>query len=591
MNGNPQIVIDEYLTLVRERLPESVADDVINELRSYMAEMAVELGGGEITLESAKKTVARFGSPGEVADEYRYSLFPELLPEESSGTPESETETPYTAHRPVVEVPRKPVVHSQSDPIEDRATVLAKFTGITVFLGTLVVLLSTIVGPLWVSFEAISVFAAEIATAILLGIIRVMYLGAKGTPLWKKNPTGFSSLQRAVTLPENVGDTKSGILAAWDAVGSGFGIVIIVFPLGMAYGILYTFIVSFPASLFLGAKIYYDLKLMRGQNPYEVARRDFLCTMASLVLVNSALAWWALAPPWMAAGGHLGLAVFNLTMGPLYMYQLVTRFQDLWWESEVIKPKPKTHHPALKRLKRAEVYALGKSFVGLILFSILPLYAAQTWSPYYSRYYTSQVGGWFIVMCMAVPVVLLVHYLYRRAFIHRFNSENAIGRRTLGECATDFIVASIFFLVFGFMVLFPLPHEYTPPFELGAIDRQVFVLVKFSAMLFLVAGTGARAIADAKGCRRRSALSSHTDLAVASVLILLGCSGLLCIRIMEARAYGFIGMSVDILLGYALALVLSLQAALSWERAKELTRREPEIVHTTEITPSIASNQ
>lgn len=591
MSEDPKIVIDEYLALVREKLPETVADDVISELGSYMVEMAIEFGGGEITIESAKKTVARFGSPGEVADEYKYSMFPELLPEESSATSENETETPRTVDRSVIELPGEPVVHSQGDPVEDRATVLARFAGITIFLGMLTVLLSSIVGPIWVSFEAISVFAAEIAIAILLGILRVMYLGAKGTPLWKKNPTGISSFQRAVTLPENVGDTKSGILAACDAVGSGFGIIIIVFPLGMAYGILYTFIVSLPAALFLGAKIYYDLKLMLGRNPYEVARRDFLCTLASLVLINSGLAWWALAPPWLAFSDHLPLAVFNLTMGPFYVYQLVTRFQDLWWKSEVIKPKSKTRHPALRRLKRAELYALGKSFLGLILFSILPLYAAQRWSPYYSAYYTSQVGGWLIVMCMAVPVVLLVHYLYRRTFIRRFNSDNAVGRRTLGECAADFIVALIFFFVFGFMLLFPLPHAYTPPFDLGAIDSQVFVLVKFSAMLFLVAGTGARVLADARGCRRRSALSSHTDLAVASILILLGCSGLLCIRIMEARGYGFIGFSVDILLAYALALVLSVQAALSWERAKELTKRESDIVHTTEITPSIASNQ
>ena len=286
----------------------------------------------------------------------------------------------------------------------------------------------------------------------------------------------------------------------------------------------------------------------------------------------------------------MSLAVFNLIMGPLYMYQLVTRFQDLWWKSEVMKPKPKTRHPALRRLKRAELYALGKSVLALILFSILPFYAAQTWSPYYSAYYTSQVGGWLIVMCMAVPAVLLVHYLYRRAFIRRFNSENTIGRRTVGECAADFVVASIFFFVFGYMVLFPLPNEYIPPLELGYLDGQIFVLVKFSAMWFLVAGTAARALADAKGCRKRSALSSHRYLTVASTLILLGCSGLLSIRIMQIGGH-YLGVFVDILLVYALALTLSLQAALSSERVKELQEREPETKHTIDISPSIASNQ
>ena len=200
MSEDPQIVIDEYLALVREKLPESVADDVISELGSYMAEMAVELGGGEITVDSAKKTVARFGSPGEVADEYKYSMFPELLPEESSATSESDTETTDTMDRPVVEVPMEPVVHSQGDPVENMETVIAKYAGNAVFLGMVALILSTIVGPIWVSFEAISVFAAEVVIAILIGMFRVMHLNAKGTPLWEKNYDGLSGFQRAVTL-------------------------------------------------------------------------------------------------------------------------------------------------------------------------------------------------------------------------------------------------------------------------------------------------------------------------------------------------------------------------------------------------------
>jgi hypothetical protein len=60
---------------------------------------------------------------------------------------------------------------------------------------------------------------------------------------------------------------------------------------------------------------------------------------------------------------------------------------------------------------------------------------------------------------------------------------------------------------------------------------------------------------------------------------------------MEAHAYGFIGFSLETLLGYALALILSLQVALSSERVKELQEREPETKHTIDISPSIASNQ
>ena len=80
MSDDPVSVIEEYLALVNEHLPESISVDVITELRTYMVETAQELGAGEITLQSAKKVVAQFGAPSEVANEYRYSMLPDTLP-------------------------------------------------------------------------------------------------------------------------------------------------------------------------------------------------------------------------------------------------------------------------------------------------------------------------------------------------------------------------------------------------------------------------------------------------------------------------------------------------------------------------------
>jgi len=83
VTDDPSSIINEYLELIREKLPESIAGDVITELETYMLEAARDQGdNNEITLESAKKVVAQFGAPGEVADEYRYSMLPETIPEE-----------------------------------------------------------------------------------------------------------------------------------------------------------------------------------------------------------------------------------------------------------------------------------------------------------------------------------------------------------------------------------------------------------------------------------------------------------------------------------------------------------------------------
>jgi hypothetical protein len=80
MTEEPERVIEEYLALVNEHLPESISEDVITELRTYMFETALDLGNGELTAQSAKKVVAQFGAPSEVAEEYKYSMLPETLP-------------------------------------------------------------------------------------------------------------------------------------------------------------------------------------------------------------------------------------------------------------------------------------------------------------------------------------------------------------------------------------------------------------------------------------------------------------------------------------------------------------------------------
>ena len=82
MIGEPDQVIEEYLALVKEHLPESISEDVITELRTYMLETARDLGAGEVTLQSAKKVVAQFGAPSEVAEEYKYSMLPDSIPDE-----------------------------------------------------------------------------------------------------------------------------------------------------------------------------------------------------------------------------------------------------------------------------------------------------------------------------------------------------------------------------------------------------------------------------------------------------------------------------------------------------------------------------
>jgi len=74
MTEDPYVEIDNYLKLVRSHLPNEIADEIIHEIRTYLVEMAQELGHGQISAESARRSIARFGAPSEIAQEYSRSI-------------------------------------------------------------------------------------------------------------------------------------------------------------------------------------------------------------------------------------------------------------------------------------------------------------------------------------------------------------------------------------------------------------------------------------------------------------------------------------------------------------------------------------
>ncbi len=74
MTEDPYVEIDDYLKLVQSHLPNEIADEIIHEIRTYLVEMAQELGHGQISAESARRSIARFGAPSKIAQEYSRSV-------------------------------------------------------------------------------------------------------------------------------------------------------------------------------------------------------------------------------------------------------------------------------------------------------------------------------------------------------------------------------------------------------------------------------------------------------------------------------------------------------------------------------------
>jgi len=92
MNEDPYAEIDDYLNLVRSHLPDEIADEIIHEIRTYLGDMAEELGHGQVSIESARRSIARFGAPSEIAQEYSRSILDveDKAPDEEPGYEESD---------------------------------------------------------------------------------------------------------------------------------------------------------------------------------------------------------------------------------------------------------------------------------------------------------------------------------------------------------------------------------------------------------------------------------------------------------------------------------------------------------------------
>jgi len=95
MNEDPYAEVDDYLNLVQSHLPDEIADEIIHEIRTYLVDMAQELGHGQVSIESARRSIARFGAPFEIAQEYSRSILDveDKVPDEEPGYEEADPES------------------------------------------------------------------------------------------------------------------------------------------------------------------------------------------------------------------------------------------------------------------------------------------------------------------------------------------------------------------------------------------------------------------------------------------------------------------------------------------------------------------
>jgi len=464
MNNEGETIIEEYLMLVREKLPVTIADDVINELRSYMQESARDQGDGQITVQSAKKIVAQFGAPGEVADEYKYSMLPETIPEnlDSSEAKKEPCGIPQQGLMQSIQPELTPV--PQQNPTVShssffiRAVIQSWIWIVIVSLTTLPLLITLPIGPMGISSWMVLVPVSQ-ALIVTFGLLfHSLNLRRKRTILWRRTYQEWSALQNFVTLPEHSIPEAGTSMLRLDVLTSLTGIILFL-PTAILGNQPYFLLFSgVPVSFLFAARMYYGLEIIHDdRDPIRNSRKRFAVNMALLVVLEASVFW--IFNPWVY-GGFLVfsmapiLLTFIVCYGSLLLFNVVSGAQNLWWrtqdEPETISAKEK----GVSREDKAELLArlpstmkrLYAKMIGWIVVYNLP----QVYVSFENGSYEPWSFDWYnwialLIFGMTIAGALLVFYFpYRRFMIMRLDSRMVFGRRGRVEAAVDSFISAIF---------------------------------------------------------------------------------------------------------------------------------------------------
>ena len=455
MNTEGATIIEEYLVLVREKLPEAIADDVINELRLYMIEAATDLGDGTITAQAAKKVVAQFGAPGEVAAEYIQSMLPEPLQQEDIPA------DVIKEGQQTTQLPSQPTEPSLT-PIDKNNPTMSYFSFflIMTFQTWLWIIIASaltwLIGPIGIPISTVlfPITQAAIVTGIL--VMHILNLQRNKTILWRRAYREWSALQNFVTLPENAVPEVSANTRRLDVLISFIGLLLyltIIIRGGYPWFIL---LCAIPICILFGGRMYYRITTFDVEkDPIRNARKQFAINLALLVLLNST-AYWMFNFPFYYYGWWIQISpllmVWIVCVGSILVIDIVTGAQNLWWKIHDTETASSEENAMSTQEKQALLAKLGKNMKSLYarmifwisIFNLPQIYLIfdnpvfDYWSHYY---YNSVIFLMVEIALAAIPVAL--YYIYRSFAIKRLESDTVFGQRTRGEAAGDLIISAI----------------------------------------------------------------------------------------------------------------------------------------------------
>ncbi len=473
VTDEPVSIIDEYLALIREKLPESISDDVITELQSYMVEAARDLGdNNEITLESAKKVVAQFGAPGEVADEYRYSMLPETIPEEAIPT-EIMKDTGMIDRKQQAKEPEKtPPRELGVDPTTKYSTFFFKSFSLTVIWAAISSVITSMTGPIWfpewlpIRYPDLQLIfiVIQITFVTLILLAHTLFLKRNKIILWKRTYPDWSIFQNLVTLPENSVPDPGINLKRLDIAASFVGLLLFTPMILVSNDLLYILIGISGVILLISRIMIIISKLDREKDPSEQYRYEFGINFSLLVILNSSAFWL----------NNVGLfnnalpllyyihwllpisTIFGSLFGTVLLFQVLTGAQNLWWKTEDLEMQPESQpiediklgKEAIKKdMARNAVSMFVQMLGGLLIFNSIIFYACLEIAPDYNIGVFGSRMSLFLGTTIVIGFLVTLYFLFRYFLIEHLNSTSLIGRRTRVEAVCDLALCA--FLLFG----------------------------------------------------------------------------------------------------------------------------------------------
>lgn len=436
MTENPEIIIEEYLGLVNEHLPESISEDVISELRSYMIETAREMGGGEITSQSAKKVVAQFGAPSEVAREYKYSMLPDTIPLEQGAHPiEQEKIEEY-------ETPKKEV--------KSYLGALLQTGSVAIIWASIITILSTLIGPIWLNFLASTVLAIQLLIVIIaFGV--VTYIRERNHEiLFVRSYPEWSSVQKILTLPENLIKESAYESSILDILGSLAGSVLfLVHSIAPSYFWL-VIMVTIPACVLFLLKMIIGSIRRRSLDPTKHIKTEFLVTLGTLLLLDSSMFWIGFQFPYFENSNFFTpfIWIYAIIWGPVLLFQLVMRGQNLFWDKT---DSPKIEPPlaseelkeTLQRLHWIRNSTVGRIIGWVFVFSIIPIYSLSISSDPSDRIYYDSIIAQTLFYTLIFLIPVGIYFAFRGLLVSARKSRTCFGERTRLEALIDFLISTL----------------------------------------------------------------------------------------------------------------------------------------------------